>query len=118
MIDFLVSCFLLVGGAFTLIGSIGLVRFPDFFTRLHGPSKASTLGVGAILIASLIFFNARGEFGLKELLITLFVFVTTPVSAHLLCKAAFKLKLASATPPPTPGTPVSSQDNSSFHDRI
>ena len=114
MIDFLVSCFLLVGGAFTLVGSIGLARFPDFFTRLHGPSKASTLGVGAILIASLIFFNARGELGLKDLLITFFVFVTTPVSAHLLCKAAFKLKLASTAPLPTPGAPASSQENSSF----
>jgi multicomponent K+:H+ antiporter subunit G len=103
MIDFLVSCFLVIGGAFTLVGSIGLARFPDFFTRLHGPSKASTLGVGAILVASLIHFNALGEFGLKELLITFFIFVTTPVSAHLLCKAAFKLKLKSTTPVPTPG---------------
>lgn len=114
MTDFLVSCFLVIGGAFTLVGSIGLARFPDFFTRLHGPSKASTLGVGAILVASLIFFNARGELGLKELLITLFVFLTTPVSAHLLCKAAFKLKLASAAPLPGSGTPASSQEDSSI----
>lgn len=112
MTDFLVSCCLVIGGAFTLVGSIGLARFPDFFTRLHGPSKASTLGVGAILIASLIFFNARGEFGLKELLITFFVFLTTPVSAHVLCKAAFKLKLAS--PPPTSGASASSPENSPF----
>lgn len=102
MIEFLVSCFLVVGGAFTLIGSIGLVRFPDFFSRLHGPSKATTLGVGATLIASLIHFNAQGEFGLKELLITFFVFLTAPVSAHLLCKAAFKRGLESK--PPTPAS--------------
>jgi len=99
--EFLVSCFLVIGAAFTLIGSIGLARFPDFFTRLHGPSKASTLGVGCMLIASLLHFNALGEFGLKELLITFFIFVTTPVSAHLLCKAAFKLRLKSATPLPS-----------------
>jgi multicomponent K+:H+ antiporter subunit G len=103
VIEFLVSCFLIVGGAFTLVGSIGLARFPDFYTRLHGPSKASTLGVGAILIASLLHFNALGEFGLKELLITFFIFLTAPVSAHLLCKAAFKLKLESTTPLPAPG---------------
>ena len=103
MIEFLVSCLLILGGAFTLVGSVGLARFPDFFTRLHGPSKASTLGVGATLAASLVHFNALGEFGLKELLITFFIFVTTPVSAHLLCKAAFKLKLKSTTPLPTPG---------------
>jgi multicomponent K+:H+ antiporter subunit G len=103
VIEFLVSCFLVVGGAFTLVGSIGLARFPDFYTRLHGPSKASTLGVGAILLASLLHFNALGDFGLKQLLITFFVFVSAPVSAHLLCKAAFKLKLKSTTPLPTAG---------------
>jgi multicomponent K+:H+ antiporter subunit G len=97
MVELLVSFFLVVGGAFTLIGSIGLARFPDFYTRLHGPSKASTLGVGAILLASLLHFNALGELRLKELLITFFVFLTAPVSAHLLCKAAFKLKLKSTT---------------------
>jgi multicomponent K+:H+ antiporter subunit G len=103
VIDFLVSCFLVVGGAFTLVGSIGLARFPDFYMRLHGPSKASTLGVGAILLASLLHFNALGEFGLKELLITFFIFVTTPVSAHLLCKAALKLKVNSAASLPGSG---------------
>ncbi len=103
MIEFLVSCFLVVGGVFTLVGSIGLARFPDFFTRLHGPSKASTLGVGSILVASLMHFNALGEFALKELLIVFFIFVTTPVSAHVLCKAAFKQKLKSTAPLPTPG---------------
>jgi multicomponent K+:H+ antiporter subunit G len=100
MDEFLVSSFLIAGGAFTLIGSVGLARFPDFFTRLHGPSKASTLGVGSILLASLVHFNALGAFGLKELLITFFIFITTPVSAHLLCKAAFKLKLNSTTQAP------------------
>lgn len=109
MIEFLVSVFLLIGGAFTLIGSIGLVRFPDFFSRLHGPSKATTLGVGATLIASLIFFNAHDEFGLKELLITFFVFLTAPVSAHLLCKAALKLQLEST--PSLPGACAPSQEN-------
>jgi multicomponent K+:H+ antiporter subunit G len=107
VIEFLVSCFLVIGGAFTLIGSIGLARFPDFFTRLHGPSKASTLGVGAILVASLLHFNSLGQFGVKELLITFFIFLTTPVSAHLLCKAAFKLKLKSAAPLPVADAPDS-----------
>ena len=112
--EFLVSCMLLVGGAFTLIGSIGLMRFPDFYSRLHGPSKATTLGVGAILIASLIYFNAHGEFGLKELLITFFVFLTAPVSAHLLCKAALKLRLKSTPPPPTSGALAPSQEDTSL----
>jgi len=101
VIEFLVSFFLVVGGAFTLVGTIGLARFPDFYTRLHGPSKGSTLGVGSMLLASLVHFNAMGQFGLKELLITFLIFITTPVSAHVLCKAALKARLKSAAPLPS-----------------
>ena len=97
MADVLVSVFLVVGAAFALIGSWGLARLPDFFMRLHGPSKTSTLGVGGMLIASMIHFSVReGAPSLHELLITLFLFVTTPVSAHLLAKAALHLKLQSS----------------------
>jgi multicomponent K+:H+ antiporter subunit G len=101
MIELIVSGFIVVGGAFTLIGSIGLARLPDFYTRLHGPSKASTLGVGSMLLGSLLQFNAAGQFGLKEVLITFFIFVTTPVSAHLLSKAALKARLKSVAALPT-----------------
>jgi multicomponent K+:H+ antiporter subunit G len=95
-VEILVSVFLLAGAAFALIGSWGLAKLPDFYTRLHGPSKASTLGVGGMLVASMIHFAAReGELSLHELLITLFLFISTPVSAHLLAKAALHLKLKS-----------------------
>lgn len=96
MVDALVSVFLVAGGMFALIGSWGLARLPDFFMRLHGPSKTSTLGVGSMLIASMIHFSVReGAPSLHELLITMFLIVTTPVSAHLLAKAALRLKLGS-----------------------
>ena len=86
-VQILVS-FLILTGA-TLIGSIGLVRLQDFYTRLHGPTKATTLGVGSIILASLIFFTAKtGVLSVHEVLITLFLFITAPVSAHLLAKAA------------------------------
>jgi multicomponent K+:H+ antiporter subunit G len=56
--------------------------------RLHGPSKASTLGIGALLIASMIYFTAvRGSVSLHELLITLFLFLTAPVTAQMIAKA-------------------------------
>ena len=100
MADLITSLLLVVGGSFILIGAIALARMPDFFTRLHGPSKASTLGVGGVLLPSLVHFNAAGMFTLKELLITLFLFITTPVSAHLLCQAALRMKLRSAAPLP------------------
>lgn len=92
LIEIIVSLFILIGGAFALIGSIGLARLPDFFTRLHGPTKATTLGVGSIVIASLIYSSfATGSVSLRELAISIFLFITAPVSAHLLSKAARKV---------------------------
>ena len=89
--ELFISFFLLAGGAFALIGSIGLARLPDLFTRLHGPTKATTLGVGGILIASILHFSDRG-LSLHEILITLFLFVTAPVSAYLIARAALHLE--------------------------
>jgi multicomponent K+:H+ antiporter subunit G len=86
--DVIVSFFLLAGAFFALSGSIGLVRLPDFYSRMHGPSKATTLGVGATLIGSAIYFSVGPGTSLHEVLVTLFLFMTAPVSAHLLCKAA------------------------------
>ena len=80
---------ILLGSSFALIGSIALVRFPDVFTRLHGPTKATTLGVGGVLLGTMLFLILQGETGaIRELLITAFLFLTAPVSAHLIAKAA------------------------------
>ncbi len=95
MLDIIISIFLILGAGFALVGSIGLMRLPDFYTRLHGPTKATTLGLGALLIASMIYFSSRGDVSLHELLVTLFLFMTAPVSAHLLAKAALHLRVRS-----------------------
>ncbi|OGT00337.1 MAG: Na+/H+ antiporter subunit G [Gallionellales bacterium RIFCSPLOWO2_12_FULL_59_22] len=96
MLDYLLSFLILTGAIFTFIGSLGLARLRDFYTRLHGPTKATTLGVGSLLIASAVFFSTRGEgISLHEVLVTLFLFITAPVSAHLLSKAALHLRLKS-----------------------
>lgn len=93
-IEILVSVCLLVGASFALVGSIGLTRLPDFYMRLHGPTKASTLGVGGMVVGSLIFFSTRGEgLSLHEILIAIFLFITAPVSAHIVAKAALHLQL-------------------------
>jgi multicomponent K+:H+ antiporter subunit G len=77
------------GAGFSLIGSLGLARMPDFFTRLHGPSKATTLGIGSLLVASAVYLSVSGQgLSLQEFMIPLFVAITTPVSTHLLAKAA------------------------------
>ncbi len=96
MLELLLSVLIIVGAVFTLIGSLGLLRLPDFFTRLHSPTKATTLGVGSLLIASSIFFSTRGAgLSLHEVLVTLFLFITAPISAHLMAKAALHLRLSS-----------------------
>ena len=93
IVDIITSLLILVGAAFALVGSIGLARLPDFFTRLHGPTKATTLGVGSIVIASLIHSSAEtGGVSLRELAISLFLFITAPVSAHMLANAALKTR--------------------------
>jgi multicomponent K+:H+ antiporter subunit G len=95
LLELIVSIFLLTGGVFILVGSIGLVRLPDFFMRLHAPTKATTLGMGGLLIASMILFTLRepGHISVHELLITLFLFITAPVSAHMMAKTALHQKL-------------------------
>lgn len=93
IIEAVVAFFLLAGAVFALVGSIGLARLPDFYSRLHGPSKSTTLGVGGMLIASATYFSAGPGTSLHEVLVTIFLFMTAPISAHLLCKAALHLKV-------------------------
>jgi multicomponent K+:H+ antiporter subunit G len=108
LLEFVVSFFLLIGAFFTLVGAIGLARLPDFYMRLHGPTKATTLGVGGTLTASMLFFSGAEQLSVHELLITLFLFVTAPVSANLLAKAALKLQLRSRAP--VPGADAAARD--------
>ena len=94
MADFIASFLMLTGGLFCFLGSLGLLRLPDVFTRLHGPSKATTLGIGCVALASMVFFTVlEGAPSVHELLIIVFVFMTTPVSAHLVAKAALHRRL-------------------------
>jgi multicomponent K+:H+ antiporter subunit G len=90
----IIAFFLVAGGVFAFIGSLGLARLQDFYMRLHGPSKTSTLGVGCTLIGSMIYFSLTNHtISLQELLITIFLFITAPVSAHMLAKCALHQKL-------------------------
>lgn len=92
----------LLGAGFALIGSIGLARYPDVFTRLHAPTKATTLGVGGVILGTMAYLIAQGETGvIRELLITVFLFLTAPVSAHLIAKAALHRRCHSVCDIPT-----------------
>ena len=105
LVEWLAAGLLLVSAFFLLVGAIGLAKLPDFFMRLHAPTKAATLGVGGILLASMVLQAAEGRFGLMELLITLFVFVTAPVSANLMAQAALHLGVPSHAPTPKDAIP-------------
>ncbi len=111
MFDYLLAALVVIGGVFTFIGTVGLVRMPDFYTRLHGPTKATTLGVGSLLIASVIHFSASAGLSLHEVLVTLFLFITAPVSAHLLSKAALHLGIPSISKPPPVITEIEPRDS-------
>lgn len=92
-LEILVSFFLVFGAAFALIGSWGLVKLDDFYMRLHGPTKATTLGLGGILFASALYFNFNPNVtgvSIHEVLITIFLFITAPVSAHMMAKTALQ----------------------------
>ncbi|WP_312489236.1 Na+/H+ antiporter subunit G [Sphingomonas sp.] len=85
--DIAIVALLILGGGFALIGSWGLVRLPTTMERLHGPTKATTLGLGALLLASVIYFQTRlGVWTAHELLISLFLFITAPISANMIAK--------------------------------
>ena len=86
---------LAAGCFFIVVGSLGLVKLSDFFKRLHAPTKASTLGVGCVLLTSVGYHAFTGtDPQPRELLITAFLFITAPISAHLMAKAALSLHMA------------------------
>ena len=95
LFNYLVAGLLIIGGFFVFVGSLGLAKLPDFFTRLHAPTKATSLGMGSVLIASMLVTSVReGGFSVYELVISLFLFITAPVSAHMMAKAALHKKIS------------------------
>ena len=98
---FFIAFWLLVGAVFSLVGSIGLLKFNDSMTRLHAPTKVGTVGVGALLVASMIHSHVfGGGWSVHELLIMAFLFVTAPISAYFIAKVVIHKK--SCETPPSP----------------
>jgi multicomponent K+:H+ antiporter subunit G len=98
--ELVIAALLVLGGVFGLIGSYGLLRLKDTFQRLHAPTKASTLGVGAALIASALqSIFLQGDLSWHEVLITLFIFLTAPLTAIYLAKTLLHRHIDPATLP-------------------
>ncbi|WP_373356209.1 Na+/H+ antiporter subunit G [Pseudoroseicyclus sp. CXY001] len=104
IVEILVSFFLVVGGIFALVGSFGLVRLQDAMQRLHAPTKATTLGIGGVLIASMIYFGfSGGQVSIHELLISIFLFLTAPLTANFIAKAYLVHRVEESDLPPVSG---------------
>lgn len=83
------AALILLGAAITLIGSLGLLRLKSFYDRVHAPTLGTTLGTGCILLASMLYFSVlQTRPVLHEILIAVFVTVTTPVTLMILVRAA------------------------------
>jgi len=108
--SYLASGILLIGAAFSAIAALGILRFPDVYTRLHAASKAGPLGAGLILIAVGI-ESGDWAVGVRCILGLAFLIVTSPVSAHLLARAALKSGVS-----PDPRTSIVEYDSSSHHE--
>lgn len=89
MIDFIVSVCLVLGGIFSLLGAIGVLRMPDVYCRMQSTTKATTLGVGLVMIATMV---NRGDSSsiARGLVIIGFVYLTAPIGAHVLGRAAYR----------------------------
>ncbi len=80
--------FVVAGIFFLLIGSIGIIRLPDFYSRTHATSKSDTLGMMLVIIG-LIIFEGLTINGGKLLLILIFILLANPIGAHALARAAY-----------------------------
>jgi len=89
MIDFVAALCLLAGGLFALLGAVGVLRMPDLYCRMQSTTKATTLGVGLVMIANVL---ERGDSGsvARGLEIIVFVYLTAPIGAHMLSRAAHR----------------------------
>jgi len=102
LIEIVISFFLVVSGIFGLVGSFGLIKLRDTMQRLHAPTKATTVGVGGVLIASMLYFLLiEDHLSYHELLITLFLFLTAPITANFIAKTYMQAYLREKDLPPT-----------------
>ncbi len=86
-----VAILLVISGILTLIGTFGLIRLPDFFSRIHSPTLGNTLGVFCVLLASILATSIMEKTTVFHyLLISILLFITSPVTAMLLMRAAIK----------------------------
>ena len=98
----LVAVFVLVGAFFLLVGTVGLLRLPDVYNRMHATSKATTLGAASMFLANVAYFGVLGE-GLTALVGIVFLYLTAPTGAHMISRSAQKMGVEFADGATWPG---------------
>jgi multicomponent Na+:H+ antiporter subunit G len=88
MTHVIAASLVLVGTVFSLLAAVGVLRMPDFYSRLQTSTKASTLGVGCIVVAAALEMGDPGS-SARVLLVGAFLILTTPISAHMISRAAY-----------------------------
>lgn len=88
MIDIVVAILWLSGSGFALLAALGVLRLPDVFTRMQASTKASTLGVGCLLLGAALHLGDFGSF-IRAASIGAFILLTTPVAAHVIARASY-----------------------------
>lgn len=90
--EILAAIFIIIGSFVSLLSAIGTIRFPDIYTRSHAASKSVALGVLCVLSGTFLYFAfVYGFISIRLLLGIFFVFLTAPVAAHMVCRAAYNI---------------------------
>ena len=88
MMEIISGILLIIGSLFILMAGVGLVKMPDLYTRMSATTKASTLGVGLVLIGTAIYFGNVGVTS-RAIIIIIFLLLTAPIAAHMIARAAY-----------------------------
>ncbi len=100
MIEWIGVILILIGSIISVISAIGMIRFPDIYTRAHAATKTTTLAVLITLVGTFIYvWFGEAYISVRLMLGIVFVFITAPVSGHLVLRAAYraKIKMADST---------------------
>ena len=88
--ELLAAALVVVGSFFLLVGTVGLLRLPDVYNRMHATSKATTLGAASMFLAGYVRFGPD-NMGLPSLVGIVFLFLTAPTGAHMISRSAHKM---------------------------
>lgn len=91
-VNIIATIFIIVGLFFIIAGTVGLLRFPDFYSRMHATGKCDTLGEG-LMVTGLIIYQGFNFISVKLLFLVIFIFVANPVATHAIARAAYRVGL-------------------------